>query len=302
MNIRVILVGIIVLVVFAVAGMYASKYFRNGGPNGEYTAIPGVSEFPALEGDLAKVRLISLAPSITETLCALGLRSNLVGITDFCDYPPDVKAVEKIGSMISPSLERIVALKPDLVIMTRDGGNRIETARAVENAGLRAVAVSDGSLFELGSSIKHLGRILGREPEADKIVGELNASLLVFEGLKFMTRLRKAVWIVAREPFFAAGKETIYGDILSSLQMINVMTFPGYRELSRETLLASDVDLILDCSGGSLEWWSSEYPTVYRSSPVLILDRDSFSRPGPRFITALGDLTRKLADMEFAEK
>ena len=117
-------------------------------------------------------RIVSLAPSITETLYALGLGDRLVGDTDYCDYPPEARAKPHVGAMLNPSLEKIVALKPDLVLGT-DEANRRETADQLAHLGIPLYGVTAHTVEETLQSLEDLGRVLDWEQPTGKLVAGL---------------------------------------------------------------------------------------------------------------------------------
>ena len=104
-------------------------------------------------------RIVSLAPSLTETLYALGLQDRLVGDTDFCDYPPDAQKKRKVGGIINPNLEEIAALHPDLVLVTKEI-NRLETVRALDALGIPAYATHARNVDDILSSTQKLADLL----------------------------------------------------------------------------------------------------------------------------------------------
>src|SRR3990172_9356618 len=118
------------------------------------------------------VRLISLAPSITETLFALGLGDRLVGETDYCQYPPEAQKKPHVGPILNPSLEKIVSLKPDLVLGSAEA-NRRQTAGQLERLGIPLYGVTAHTVEGPLASIEDLGRVLGCEEEARSLVGAL---------------------------------------------------------------------------------------------------------------------------------
>ncbi len=117
-------------------------------------------------------RIVSLAPSITETLYALGLADRLVGDTDYCDYPLEARAKPHVGAMLNPNLEKIVALKPDLVLGT-DEANRRETADQLARLGIPLYGLTAHTLEGTIQSIEDLGRMLGGEQPTQKLVARL---------------------------------------------------------------------------------------------------------------------------------
>src|SRR6266567_4588403 len=117
-------------------------------------------------------RLISLAPSITETLYALGLGDRMVGDTDYCDYPPEAKRKPHVGAVLNPSVEKIVALKPDLVLATPEA-NRRETADQLDRLGIPVYGLAAHSVDDTLRSIEDLGQVLDRGTEARALVEAL---------------------------------------------------------------------------------------------------------------------------------
>ncbi len=120
---------------------------------------------------LAPKRIVSLAPSITEILFGLGLDSEIAGVTDFCDYPKACLTKPKIGGFVNPSLEKIVSLKPDLIIGIRDG-NREETIQRLRDLGLSVFRVDPNGYDGVMKTIRNLGEIAGREEGAGRIVSD----------------------------------------------------------------------------------------------------------------------------------
>src|SRR5690348_3825560 len=135
-----------------------------------YLCLIGLFFFIALpsSGDAASVgfsrRIVSLAPSLTETVFALGFGNRLVGVTSHCDYPAEAKRLPKIGDFMSPSLEVIAAKQPDLVIGVT-GATDPARAREIERLGIKITLVSVSSVSEILSSFKRIAALLG-DPDA----------------------------------------------------------------------------------------------------------------------------------------
>jgi len=112
-------------------------------------------------------RIVSLAPGITETLWALNLDDKIVGVTTFCNWPPQARQKPRVGGFTNPSIEKIVSLKPDLIIATADG-NRKETVRQLERIGLPVYVTNPSDTNGVLRSISHIGEITNREKDAGK--------------------------------------------------------------------------------------------------------------------------------------
>ncbi len=135
-------------------------------------------------------RIISLAPSTTEILYALGLGDRIVGVTTFCDYPEAAKAKAKIGGMSNPSLEAVVSLKPDIVVMTTDG-NPKEFEERLRSLKITTYVFTARRLSELPQGIRELGRALGVKNKADKLAHEIEGD--IDENKKIISRLSSIV-------------------------------------------------------------------------------------------------------------
>ncbi len=117
-------------------------------------------------------RIISLAPNITEILYALGLDDRIVGVTSFCDYPPQAKEKQKIGGMSNPSIEAIISLKPDIVILTTDG-NPKEVDLKLRKLGIKTYVFKERQLNELPDGIRKLGKFLDEELDAENLADKI---------------------------------------------------------------------------------------------------------------------------------
>src|ERR1700674_1250887 len=116
------------------------------------------------------MRIVSLAPSLTETIYALGLQDRLVGDTDYCDFPPEARKKQKVGGAINPSLEEIAQLKPDLVLVTRHL-NTLDTVHSLDALGIPSYATDPRTVGEIVTSSKRLGEVLGA-PEVGAALAE----------------------------------------------------------------------------------------------------------------------------------
>jgi iron complex transport system substrate-binding protein len=247
-------------------------------------------------------RLVSLAPSITETLYALGLSDELVGDTDYCEYPPEAKKRPHVGSLLNPSLERIVALKPDLVLGS-PSANRVETAEQLERLGIPLYGVTATSVDGMLLSIDDLGRVLGCEAAAQRLVSNLRARLEAVEN-KVAGRARpKVLFVVWYRPLTTAGPHTFISDVirLAGGSSISDDLKGEWPRLSLEEALRRDPDVILfprsasfapDLAGFQrLPGWR-EFRAVRQHRMYFV--SDSIVRPSPRLIDALEEVARLL--------
>ncbi len=158
-------------------------------------------------------RLLSIAPSITETLYELGLGDRLVGDTDYCDYPPQARTLPHVGALLNPNLEKIVQLKPDLVLGT-DEANRRETADQLERLGIPLYGVTAHTVDGTLQSLQDLGHILDWDQPTDKLVASLRARVAAVEKQAQGHPRPKVLFVVWYRPLITAGKQTFISNVI----------------------------------------------------------------------------------------
>ncbi len=152
-------------------------------------------------------RIISLAPSITEILFDLGLNEEIAGVTDFCDFPEAVLNKPRIGGFVNPSMEKIVSLKPDLIIATRDG-NRWETIHRIEDLGFSVYVINPKGFDGVMKTIKNIGEVLGRGDESRRIIRNM---MIKKEHIVTLTRSLpkpRVFFQVGDTPIITVGRDT----------------------------------------------------------------------------------------------
>jgi iron complex transport system substrate-binding protein len=186
-------------------------------------------------------RIISLSPATTEILFALGEGDRIVGVTSFCDYPEEAKKKQKIGGMSNPSLEAIVALKPDLVVMTTDGNPR-EVEERLRNMGLRTYVWTERKLAELPHGIRALASALGIGGRGEQLATQIERGVEKYGRITAPAAVKKKViYIVWPEPLLVAGPGTAIDDAIMLLGLENtarraLTSYPRYsiEEVIRE--------------------------------------------------------------------
>ena len=167
-------------------------------------------------------RIISLAPSITEILYAIGLEERIVAVTNFCDYPPQAKEKPKIGGMSNPSLEAVVSMKPDIVVMTTDG-NPKEFEDRLKQLSIKTYVFKSRQLYELPEGIREMGEVLGVKERADSVAEKIETVLHQSPVISRQSPVRKkALFIVWSEPLIVAGPGTAIDDALQLLGWENI--------------------------------------------------------------------------------
>jgi len=194
-------------------------------------------------------RIVSLAPSVTEILYDLGLGDQIIAVTTFCDYPPEAMAKPKIGGYSNPSIESIVAMKPDLVVMI-DDGNPIEIQDRLKKLDIKTYVFRAKRLKELPQGIRDLGIVLGIRDRAFKRAAKVENVIHKYErqAQKSPPRYfrKKAIFIIQPEPLIVAGPDTIIDDALKLLGLQNIAsdaTSP-YPKYSIEEVIRQSPDII----------------------------------------------------------
>lgn len=242
-------------------------------------------------------RIISLAPSITEILFAAGLEDNVVGVTTFCDYPEAVKNKQKIGGMSNPSLEAIVLLRPDIVIMSTDvnPGGFEQRLRSMK---VRTYVHNAASIAQLPDGIRNMGDALDEKERFDNLASDIQDSLDAFK-VKERESGKKVVFMIWPEPLMVAGPGTAVDDVITLLGAKNIAwdTKIQYPKYSIEKIVRRSPDIIFigKASGMDMQKTSKgllkkiSYIPAVKNNKVFYVS-DSLYRLGPRVIKGIEEL------------
>jgi iron complex transport system substrate-binding protein len=240
----------------------------------------------------APSRVVSMAPSLTEMVFLLGQEKKLVGVTRYCNQPPQAKALPKIGGIADPDVERIVAASPDLVLCTTDGNPR-EKVKALEELGIPCFAVAPQDLAGIYAAVERIGALLGVPERAKREADALRARAERAARGKRGPAPR-VLFVVSTSPIIAAGRETFMDELLSLAGGTNaVASYSGrYPRLSVEGLLSVRPDIIFVAAMEGVEKFPDEVTRwkevpAFRDREVISLDGDLVTRPGPRMVAAL---------------
>lgn len=265
----------------------------------------------AIAAAAAPARIISTAPSITEVLYALGLGSRVVGVTEYCRYPADAIRKPRIGTFLEPDFERILALKPDLVLVIR---NPVQVAERLRKLGVRAEEVKQDSIADVLASIGQVGGLTGRAAEARALRASIEAQIAAVKKRAAGRGKKRVLFLVGRSPgtlqgLVGAGGGTFVDELMELAGGVNVLKGSPiqYPKVSLEQVMAADPDVILDMGdfahgeGKPLEPESrvlalwAKYPLLraVRLKQVRQVGDDVFIRPGPR----LGEAARAMSGM-----
>lgn len=240
-------------------------------------------------------RIVSLAPSVTEVICALGLEANLVGITSYCDRPASVRGKAIVGGPANPSLEAVYSLKPDLVVVDEEGVGPSLAAR-LERMGIKAVQFHGSRLAGLADGIRRLGRELGVPHNAERLAVKIERSLRPTRGKRVPPRVLYVIW---PDPLITAAPGTAIDDALRVAGLRNCAhdARGTYPHLSLEAVMERDPDLLVvgpvHADDFPLEKLLRQLRTVraVREGHICFVS-DALYRTGPRIPEGIEELRR----------
>jgi iron complex transport system substrate-binding protein len=243
-------------------------------------------------------RIVSTAPSITEALYALGLGANVVGDTIYCTYPADARSKAKIGTFLQPDYERILALRPTLVLVLK---NPIGVTQKLRSMGLHAEDVDQDTIGDTLASFVQIGKLTGRDGAA--LANGLRAQLDQVRAASAKLPRLRTLFLVGRsqgtlQGMVGAGPGTFIDELLQYTGATNALAGKPiqYPNVSLEQVLTGDPDVILDMGDFAhaegrpgqpeprvLALWGA-YPHLHavRNHRVRVVASDTFVRPGPR--------------------
>ncbi|MFN3384386.1 MAG: cobalamin-binding protein [Archaeoglobaceae archaeon] len=256
--------------------------------------------FPIVEEH--RGRIVSLAPSITEILFAIGAGERVVGVTDYCNYPPEVIELVKegkiktVGGYSTVNVEKVISLNPDIVIATY--GNGLETIATLRKFTY-VIAFDPKNVSDIERSILAIGGAVGNREEAEKLVEDVEERLKkVKEKAKEVER-KKVVHILWNDPIYVSGKDTFIDEAISIAGGENAFKFSGWRVVSVEDIISANPDVVIVNSGSGMgegedmlyKWFKEEKRfqeiNATRNGKVFVIDADLISRPSYRIVYAI---------------
>jgi iron complex transport system substrate-binding protein len=237
-------------------------------------------------------RIVSLAPSNTEILFALGLGDKVVGVTDQDDYPPEAAEKEKVGGYINPDIEKIVALKPDLVLVAY--GTSMDVIDSMVGLGLTVFGIKTTDLNDLLNDITTVGKITGKEAKATALTSEMENTIKAVAAKTAELQQRPRVfYIVGNGPLWTAGSGTFINELIEKAGGVNICeNITGYSEVSLEYVVACNPQIIITSSWPGVYEWAMNSTELgitdaRQSGCVYTCDDDLVQRPGPRLVEGL---------------
>ncbi|MDD5156067.1 MAG: cobalamin-binding protein [Candidatus Omnitrophica bacterium] len=252
-----------------------------------------------------KPRYISLAPSTTEILFALGLGDNIVGVSSFCNYPKEAQNKPKVGDFSNPNIEKIISLKPDYIFCT--GLEQARTVHELKRMKLNVYVADPGNMAELLDTIAEIGGITGAREQAAQLINKMRSDIAdISKKIRNISpdkrvRVFVEIW---HEPLMTAGKGSFVDELITLSGGINIAhdTFRPYSNFSAEKVIDSnpqviilaymDKEMPLKIVEGRFGW--GDIKAVKDKRVFNDIDPDKLLRPGPRITEGLKELYRKL--------
>jgi iron complex transport system substrate-binding protein len=261
-------------------------------------------------------RVISLAPSVTENIFAVGAGDRLVGVTTFCNYPEEAKAIAKVGDTLTPNMETIIALKPDVVFVST--ASQIENfMKTLEANGIAIYVTNPTSLQGVFENLKQLGIIFDTENASSVLVKSLEDREWAVRQACNTVPVPDETWAeykgkvqivsvflqISKEPLFTIGKTAFLNDLLErgGGQSVTANIPTAYPKLSKETASALNPEVIILSDSED----NKEPNDAFKNSPavkngrVYKVNADILSRPGPRLVDALEQIAKDLHPEKF---
>lgn len=243
-------------------------------------------------------RIISLAPSNTEILFAVGAGDRVIAVDSFSDYPPSVQELPRLGGLDDTAFEQLVALQPDLVLTI--GGTAAQVSR-LEELGINVAVIQPETFNEILATINLIGRLVGSDAAAQALTADLEARVRAVVGALAAVpddqrpRVLLEIW---PDPLMSVGPGSFMHDLLELAGGKNIFADSDspWPVVSLETAIARDPQAIItmfpdafeQLRSGDRTGWSRM--SAVRSGRILLVDENVFSRPGPRLVDALEQL------------
>ena len=250
-------------------------------------------------------RIISLAPSVTETLFLVGADDRVIGVTTQCDWPRGASSKPKIGDLLNPNYELILAAKPDLIIASTAGNDRTAVLKLGE-LGLPVYVTAPRSVDKILESVESIGRITDCAERGEQLLAQMRSRLAAVKQHLAGTPPTRAFFITWFDPLLAPGKNTFETDVLRQANVLSITASINefYPRYSLEQVLAQDPDVII-----TVEHTGSPLPALkqisgwrdlraVKQNRIYVLN-GVFQHPSPRFVDGVEELARKLHPERF---
>lgn len=256
---------------------------------------------------IAPQRIVSLSPSNTEILFALGLGDRVVGATKYCNYPPSVieqkdsKKIEVVGGYVDPDIEKIFSLHPDLVLASRTRSS--EAVSLLDKEGIATFVLDPNNLSSIIQSIEKVGKISGKEADASELCNQMESRIKAVSDKTSSLPKTRVLYIVWHDPVKTAGHGTFEDELIEKAGGVNIFhDLSGYAQVDPEAIAVRNPEVIIACSGmGSgadmpLSWAKTErglnQTDARKNDRIYQAKGDLITRTGPRIVDGLEMLAK----------
>jgi len=290
---KVIIIACILFSLILVGAIASIHYHYQAAPRG-FTVTDDFGRNVTLRG--VPARIISLSPSNTEILFAIGAGDRVVGVTEYCNYPPAAKTRPRVGGVSTVSIEKVVALNPDIVIGCSLNGK--DTFERLEELGIPVLGLNPKNISGILADIELVGRVTGEESNATNLVTAMKSRLDAIRAKARAMSQQAGAPTVFYDigGFYTAGNGTFVNEIIETAGGRNIAADKtGYFQMSIEELIAKNPQVIIcDRGMGSMSKAYEEIMSddrlkivdAVRNNRVYLIDGDIIDRPGPRIVNA----------------
>jgi len=275
---------------------------------------PIMSSADARAQEMPPNRIVSMAPSITEIVFALGLGEKVVGVSDFCDYPPEAAKRPKVGGLVNPNVEAVIALEPDLVIALPNATHE-NTYRSLRQLGIKMLSLPNDTIADLYATVETIGQEAGAEAAAAEMIKGLQEKFAEVGSRVADRPKRRVMFIVGMDPLFVAGKGTFINDLIGIAGGENIAgdSSMKYPQLSIEQVVSKAPEVIFYTSlnfelTGDQEKQAEKVWSAYSTIPAVKEGRihglvaDHVTLPGPRLRIGIEEMARAIHPEAFPQR
>ncbi|MDA8137066.1 MAG: cobalamin-binding protein [Desulfobacteraceae bacterium] len=280
-----LMAGVLILYSTGLAGAEAQGMRSMIDPTGRTVQVPRSPR-----------RVVSLAPSVTETVFALKRGNRLVGVTRFCNYPPEAQKLPNVGTYVHLDVERIVALQPDVCIAVKDG-NPLAVVEQLQAMGIAVFAVNPMDLETVMQSVLAIGDLLQATETAQTLVADMRQRIARVEARVAGARTRPRVFFqIGISPIVSVGDHTFIHTLIGLAGGVNVAAGDNpYPRFSVEQVIGAAPEVIVISSMAreavfervKADWMQWPVIPAVRDQRIFIAPPDLFDRPSPRLVEAL---------------
>ncbi len=244
-------------------------------------------------------RIVSLSPTNTELVFSVGAEASLVGVTTYCDFPEAAKEIEKIGDFSGANLEKIVELKPDVVLA--GNSTKEDVSEGLKALGIPVIYTEASSIEDIYKSIELVGKITGNEKNSEQVISKMKSDIENIQAKIGSKPPVSVFYVVWKDPFKTAGKNTFIDEAITLAGGKNVAgDVDGWADYSREALIedapygiiasnhfAPEAQTVESLSNDEL---FKDLEAVKKGRVYIMTDDSKISRGGPRIVEAIEEM------------